>query len=119
MWKNLNPKLIRQRLIIEATTEKIVEPDQIKEYLTKLSKVSKMEVVKDPITSSAHELGWSGWIHWKTSGAHFYSYPELNGRKPLFTLDTYTCKAFSVEEVVKFTKEYFKPIEIVWKEVKV
>ncbi|MFH1972661.1 MAG: S-adenosylmethionine decarboxylase [archaeon] len=116
MWKNLAPKILRQRVIIEGTTEKIVEPDQISDYLLKLAEVAKMEVMKEPITSSAHEMGWSGWIHWKTSGAHFYSYP---GNPALFTVDMYTCKLFSVEEVVEFTKKYFKPIEIVSKEVKV
>lgn len=38
---------------------------------------------------------------------------------PLFTVDTYTCKPFSVREAVEFTREYFKPIKMVWKEVKV
>lgn len=57
MWKNLAPNLIRQRLIIEGTTEKIV--------------------------------------------------------------DIYTCKPFSVNEVIKFTKKYFKALDIVWKEIEV
>jgi len=116
MWKNLAPDIIRQRVIIEATTEKIVEPDQIRDYLLKMADVAKMEVLKEPVTSQAHGIGWSGWIHWKSSGAHFYSYP---GNPALFTVDMYTCKPFSVKEVLEFTKDYFKPIEIVWKEVEV
>ena len=32
-WKNLAPDLVRQRVIIEGTTEKIAEPEQIKDYL--------------------------------------------------------------------------------------
>src|SRR3989344_2258580 len=107
MWKNLAPNLIRQRLIIEGTTNEIVKPEQIKEYLLKLADVSKMEVLKEPVTSFAHELGWSGWIHWRTSGAHFYSYPSMNGNPALFTIDTYTCKAFSIKEVVEFTRKFF------------
>lgn len=116
MWKNLAPDLIRQRLIIEGTTEKIIEPEQIKDYLLKLADIAKMEVTQNPITSSAHKMGWSGWIHWKSSGAHFYSYPT---KPPLFTVDTYTCKPFSVERVVEFTKKYFDVKEIAWKEVEV
>tara|TARA_Y100000034_G_scaffold83873_1_gene100465 strand:- start:275 stop:628 length:354 start_codon:yes stop_codon:yes gene_type:complete len=115
-WKNLAPDLIRQRIIIEGTTNKIVEPEQIKKYLFELSKVVNMVVLSDPVAYPAHEDGYGGWIHWKTSGAHFYSY-ETN--PPLFTVDCYTCKAFSVKKAVEFTKKYFNAIDIVWKEIKV
>jgi len=116
MWKNLAPKIVRQRLIIEGTTEKIVEPKKIKTYLLELANVSDMEVLSGPRTDTAHELGYSGYIHWKTSGAHFYSYPS---NPPLFTVDTYTCKPFSIKKVVDFTKKYLKTKDIVWKEIKV
>ncbi|HLC79762.1 MAG TPA: S-adenosylmethionine decarboxylase [archaeon] len=119
-WKNLAPNLVRQRLMMEGTTEKIVEPEQIKSYLVELAKFTKMEIIKrdlpNPIAYSAHECGYGGWIHWKTSGAHFYSYPT---NPPLFTVDTYTCKPFSVKAAVEFTKKYFNAIELVWKEVEV
>ncbi len=116
MWKNLAPKLVRQRLIIEGTTEKIVSPPQIKKYLLKLADVAKMEVLAGPFIGNAHEMGWSGWIHWRTSGTHFYSYYT---NPPLFTVDCYTCKPFSIMKIVDFTKKFFKAKEIVWKEVKV
>jgi S-adenosylmethionine decarboxylase len=115
-WKNLAPDLIRQRLIIEGTTEKIVEPEPMKAYLLELAKVAKMEVLSEPMAYTAHEMGYGGWIHWKSSGSHFYSYPT---NPPLFTVDIYTCKPFSVPEVVDFTKKYFHALEIVWKEFEV
>ncbi len=116
MWKNLAPGLIRQRLIIEGTTEKIVEPEKIKEYLVELAKVAKKLVMSGPFAYSAHEMGYGGWIHWKSSGTHFYSYPT---NPPLFTVDIYTCKNFSVEDVIEFTKKFFNPKDIVWKEIEV
>jgi S-adenosylmethionine decarboxylase len=116
MWKNLAPNLIRQRLIIEGTTERIVEREQIKTYLLELAKVSDMEVLEPPVAYTAHEMGYGGWIHWKSSGAHFYSYPT---KPPLFTVDTYTCKPFSVKKIVDFTKKFFNAKEIVWKEIEV
>jgi S-adenosylmethionine decarboxylase len=121
MWKNLAPNLIRQRIIIEGTTEKIAEPEQIKDYLLKLAEVTKMEVVSGPFASDAHEAGYSGWINWKTSGCHFYSYhAETWGLKDaFFSVDCYTCKPFSAEEAFEFTKKYFNAIDCVWKEVKV
>lgn len=111
-WKNLAPDIIRQRLIIEATTEKITEPEQIKDYLRKLSEVAKMEVLSEPVTSTAHEMGYGGWIHWRTSGAQFYSYPSLEGNKPLITVDIYTCKPFSVNDVVSLQKNILNQLRL-------
>ncbi|MDO8183780.1 MAG: S-adenosylmethionine decarboxylase [bacterium] len=113
-WKNLAPGLVRQRVIIEATTEKLVEPEQIKDYLLKLADITKMEVLSGPVAYSAHDMGYGGWIHWKTSGAAVYSYPT---NPPLVTVDCYTCKPFSAEKAANFTQEYFQAIELVWKEV--
>lgn len=113
-WKNLVPNLVRQRVIIEGTTDKIVEPKQIKEFLDELAKVTGMEKLSGPYVYSAHDMGYGGWIHWKTSGAAFYSYPT---DPALFTVDCYTCKPFSVEAAAKFTEDFFKAKELVWKEV--
>ena len=116
MWKNLAPNLIRQRVIIEGTTEKIVEPEQIRSYLSELAKITDMEVLSEPEAHSAHDMGYGGWIHWKSSGAAFYSYPT---NPPLFTVDCYTCKPFSAEGAAECTRKYFNAIELVWQEVKV
>ena len=120
MWKNLVPKLVRQRVIVEGTTAKAINPKQIKDYLSKLAKVTKMEVIHGPHTYSADAHGWAGgwagYVHWKTSGAQFYGYTS---NPPLFTVDCYTCKPFNVKKMVAFTKKYFSAKEIVWKEVKV
>lgn len=115
-WQNLAPGLVRQRVIIEGTTEKIVEPEQIKAYLNELAKVCGMEKMSDPYAGTAHNMGYGGWIHWKSSGAAFYSYPT---NPPLFTVDCYTCKPFSCEEAANFTKNFFNAIDLVWKEVEV
>ncbi len=116
MWKNIAPNLLRKRIIIEGTTEKIVEPEQIKDYLLKLAEVCEMEVLSAPEAHTAHNMGFGGWIHWKSSGAAFYSYPT---NPPLFTVDCYTCKPFSAENAFEFTKKYFNAIDCVWKEIEV
>jgi len=115
-WKNLAPDLCRQRIIIEGTTKKIIIPIQIKDYLLKLANVTKMEVLSGPYAYSAHDMGFGGWVHWKTSGSSFYSYPT---NPPLFTVDCYTCKPFSVQEAAEFTRDYFNALEIVWKEIEI
>ncbi len=115
-WKNLAPELVRQRVIIEGTTKQIVEPEEIKKYLDALAEITKMEKLSGPYAYSAHDMGYGGWIHWKSSGAAFYSYPTS---PPLFTVDCYTCKPFSCEQAAEFTGKYLKAIEIVFQEVKV
>ncbi len=115
-WKNLAPGLVRQRVIIEGITKTIVLPDQIKQYLNELAEVTKMEKLSEPFIYSAHEMGYGAWIHWKTSGTTFYSYPT---NPPLFTVDCYTCKPFSADIAAEFTKHFFDAIDLVWKEIDV
>lgn len=115
-WKNLAPDLLRQRVIIEGTTEKIVEPEQIKTYLDELAKTCDMEKLSGPYAYTAHDMGYGGWIHWKSSGAAFYSYPT---NPPLFTVDCYTCKPFSCTMAAEFTANFLGALAIVWKEITV
>lgn len=116
MWRNLAPDLVRQRVIIEGTTERLVQPRQIEAYLLALAAVTKMEVLSPPHAYSAHDMGYGGWIHWKSSGAAFYSYPTS---PPLFTVDCYTCKPFCAKAAAGFTRKYFNAIDLSFKEVAV
>lgn len=114
MWKNLVPKILRQRLIIEGTTQQIISESQMKSYLIALADQAKMKVAGTPVTFTEHENGSAAYINWTSSGVHFYSYPS---KPPLFTVDIYSCKSYSVRDVVEFTREFFNPIELVWKEI--
>ncbi|MBI2410502.1 MAG: hypothetical protein HYV32_01215 [Candidatus Kerfeldbacteria bacterium] len=115
-WKNLAPQLVRQRILIEGTTKHIVDPELIKKYLLALSTCVQMRPLQQPFSYPAENMGYGGWIHWITSGAHFYSYPT---NPPLFTVDAYTCKPFDAEVAAEFTRDYLHAIEIVWKEIEV
>jgi len=114
MWKNLAPKIIRQRLIIEGFPGKHIGEKSIEKYLSELSEAINMKPLIDPVTHKSNDWGWAGWIHWENSGCHFYEWdrPEL-----FFSVDIYTCKHFDVKKAVEFTKKFFKSKEIVWKEV--
>ena len=118
-WKNLAPKLVRQRIIIEAITENLVTPNEFKDYLVKLSKVVDMRPLSKPFAYPAEDMGYGGWIHWVTSGSHIYSYPAevTGGAGNVLTIDAYTCKPFSVKKAVNFTKKYFKVKKIAWREL--
>lgn len=109
IMRDLAPSIVRQRLVIEGYPKQAVTDAQIREYLTQLSDVLKMQTLITPVTHRSDLYGWAGWIHWETSGAHFYAWEQ-----PLlfFSVDIYTCKAFDPEAATAFTKEYFKATDI-------
>ena len=113
VFQDLAPTIHRQRLVVEGYPGFVITEAHIKEYLQKLSLVTDMITIIEPVTHVSETYGWAGWIHWEASGAHFYSW-----ERPMrfFSVDVYTCKAFDPEAVVVFTQEYFHTTEIVAKE---
>lgn len=111
-FKNLAPSIHRQRLVIEGYPSKAISDQDIVEYLSLLSKKIDMTKLIPPVTHLSDSYGWAGWIHWETSGAHFYAW-----ERPLlfFSVDIYTCKAFDESVAVKFTEEFFHASDIVSK----
>jgi S-adenosylmethionine decarboxylase len=112
--KDLAPNIYRQRVIIEGYPSALINDKQIERYLLKLSSVLRMKTLIKPVTHCSDKYGWAGWIHWESSGAHFYAW-----EKPLlfFSVDIYTCKAFNTIDAVKFTKKYFEAKNIVFREL--
>lgn len=109
--RDLAPHIHRQRLVIEGTPAAPITAEEITEYLSKLSVELDMVEILAPVMHQSDLYGWAGWIHWETSGAHFYAWDE-----PLFfSVDIYTCKAFDPATVVEFTEQYFRTTEIVAK----
>lgn len=111
-YTDLAPTIYRQRLVVEGYPKEAITDEQITDYLQKLSNVLKMKTLITPVTHRSDQFGWAGWIHWETSGAHFYAWEQ-----PLlfFSVDIYTCKAFASAEAEAFTKDYFKADTIVSK----
>lgn len=111
--RDLAPMIYRQRLVIEGCPAQAITDDHIKDYLVKLSGQLKMETLIDPVTHRSDKYGWAGWIHWESSGAHFYAWEQ-----PLlfFSVDIYTCKAFKPEVAIEFTRDYFQTNELEFKE---
>lgn len=104
VYEDLAPKILRQRLVIEGYPAKPIGALEIKLYLCELSTVLDMTTLIDPVTHRSELYGWAGWIHWETSGAHFYAWekPQL-----FFSVDVYTCKAFDAAHAVEFTRRKF------------
>jgi len=110
--RDLAPMIHRQRLVIEGTCREPITDVAIREYLTQLSLVTGMTPLMEPVTHCSDTYGWAGWIHWETSGAHFYAWdvPML-----FFSVDIYTCKEFDPIATARFTREFFDADDVVAK----
>jgi S-adenosylmethionine decarboxylase len=107
---DLAPSIYRQRLVVEGTCRRAIGDGDIRTYLRRLSEVCGMQALIDPVTHRSDQYGWAGWIHWETSGAHFYAWdhPTL-----FFSVDVYTCKRFEPSDVISFTQAFFDPTDLV------
>lgn len=110
---DLAPEIYRQRLVVEGLVTAPIGAEQISTYLSQLSGVLDMVTLLEPVTHQSDTYGWAGWIHWETSGAHFYGWDQP---RLFFSVDIYTCKAFSAERAVDFTRDFFSATEVVYRE---
>ena len=110
---DLAPDIFRQRLVVEGLVANPIGSAQIVDYLTQLSEILEMVTLLAPVTHQSDRYGWAGWIHWETSGAHFYGWDQP---RLFFSVDIYTCKPFSVDRAVDFTRRYFDASEVSYRE---
>ncbi len=111
--RDLAPEIHRQRLVVEGYPTKPLKAEQIKTYLKQLSDVLKMRTLTEPVTHRSEKYGEAAWIHWETSGAHFYAWDQP---RLFFSVDIYTCKAFEAKDAVEFTRTFFKATDLEFKE---
>lgn len=107
---DLAPTIHRQRLVVEGLCPEAIDDRSIRRYLAELSGVCGMRALMEPVTHHSDRFGWAGWIHWETSGAHFYAW---NHPVPFFSVDVYTCNAFDPRRVVDFTHDFFDAERVV------
>ncbi len=112
VFPDLAPGILRQRLVIEGLPAAPIGAEEIVGFLKSLSDICGMITLIEPVTHRSEMFGWAGWIHWESSGAHFYAWDEP---RPFFSVDIYTCKAFEPEKVLTFTAEYFHAERVVGK----
>ena len=108
--RDLAPDIHRQRLVVEGRVTSAISADDIVRYLKGLGVVTDMRVLTEPVTHRSPLYGWAGWVHWETSGAHFYAWDAPH---QFFSVDVYTCKAFDPDAVTAFTAEFFGATETV------
>ena len=107
---DLAPSIYRQRLVVEGTCRQAIDEGTIRRYLRRLSDVCGMRALIEPVTHRSDQYGWAGWIHWETSGAHFYAWEQPTR---FFSVDVYTCKRFEPADVISFTNTFLDPIKLV------
>ena len=110
---DLAPEIYRQRLVVEGLVSAPISASQIEAYLAELSGVLDMVTLLQPVTHQSDTYGWAGWIHWETAGAHFYGWDQP---RLFFSVDIYTCKAFSASDAVDFTQRFFAASEVAYRE---
>lgn len=110
---DLAPEIWRQRLVVEGTCPEPISAQSITDYLSELSVAIDMVKLIEPVTHQSPLYGWAGWIHWETSGAHFYAWDEPH---LFFSVDVYACKPFSAQTVVELTERWFSSPNVVYRE---
>lgn len=100
-------------MVVEGHVDAPISADEIEAYLEELSGVLDMTTLLAPVTHQSDRYGWAGWIHWETSGAHFYAWDTP---RPFFSVDIYTCKEFDPVRAAAFTAEYFSATDLEFEE---
>ena len=119
--KNLEPRVYRQRLIVEGHFKAKLTSDSIKEYLNKLSELLHMTVFAGPYCWPPDDrsqpqvplVDLNGFIAWKESGCHVYAFSETS----FFTSDIYSCKPYDAKTVVEYTRKFIDSEDLVFEEV--
>ena len=112
--RDLAPTIFRQRAVVEGTLDAPIGSAEIEAYLDALATTLDMRALTQAVTHRFDRFGWAGWVHWETSGAHFYAWDEP---APFFSVDVYTCKPFDVADLVGFTERFLRPTELAYRSV--
>lgn len=119
MYKDLEPSIFRQRLLVEGHYFAEINSKILKNYIKNLSGKLGMTIIYGPIVKNLagkinkfHE-GFECLAMWAESGVSVYTW----NNKKFFSIDVYSCKKFKTSDVINFTKEYFECSDIVWKDI--
>jgi len=113
-YRDLEPNIYRQRLVIEGKFKTAPKADNLSEFLVNLSEALSMTLLYGPIVKRLTDIpGYEAILIWAESGCQLYTWDEFK----FFTLDIYTCKKFDPQQAIKLTENCFEISELVWKEV--
>jgi S-adenosylmethionine/arginine decarboxylase-like enzyme len=122
MSQDIEPRVYRQRIIVEGHYTIAFDGDVMKTYLQKLSEEIDMRIFAGPFCYPPDRWNdpdgiplqdWNGFVMWLESGCHCYAFPKVK----FFTVDAYSCKPFDAQKVADFTKQYFDSDDMQFREV--
>ncbi|MDO8570818.1 MAG: S-adenosylmethionine decarboxylase [Candidatus Daviesbacteria bacterium] len=116
--RNIAPQITRQRLLIEGKFTIIVTQEKVKNYLLSVSKELDLRTYGDPIIYSPESKGkeenqgFDAFIPLIDSGIALYIWTN----EKFMSCVLYTCKNFSMEKAIEFTKNFFQTTELEYQE---
>lgn len=116
--KNIAPQITRQRLLIEGNFTITVTRAEIKDYLLGITKELDLKVYGEPMIHSPEgegkeeNQGFDAFIPLIDSGIALYVWTN----EKFMSCVLYTCKEFSVDKAIEFTKKFFQTTELEFQE---
>lgn len=116
--KDLNPEICRKRLVVEGYYGVYLNKKFLVALLEGLGKAIDMKVIAGPFIFSPNRFsklhhGLGGFVAWAESGASFYSWSSYK----FFTIDIYSCKTFSIDQVLTYIKDELQCEQFDWSKV--
>lgn len=111
--KDLAPEITRQRLLVEGLYTAEITREKVEKYLSGLAAHLGLRVYGKPIIHTPAGIGkdenegFDAFIPLIDSGISLYVWSVSR----FFAVVIFTCKAFSQEEAIMFTRNYFKAPE--------
>ncbi|HUY69521.1 MAG TPA: hypothetical protein VMU70_00640 [Candidatus Tyrphobacter sp.] len=116
--KNIAPQILRKRLLIEAKFTINVDEGVIRNYLIGLTKSLKLKIYGAPTIHSPSgqgkklNQGYDAFVPLIDSGISLYIWTN----EKFLSCVLYTCKDFSTDKALEFTKIFYKTTEFEWQE---
>ena len=118
--RNIEPRITRQRVAIEAHYTIVINPRVLKNFLIELADRLGMKMyIPEPLVFSATghgdpiHNGYEAYVLWVESGSTVYVWEKLQ----FLTVDIYTCKTFDTQKAVDFVREFFKTTDFDYQEI--
>ena len=116
--KDIEPRIFRQRMLIEAKIGIYVAPDMLKKYLKGIAGHLELGAYGEPAVYSTGGIGkeinqgFGGFIPLVDSGISISTWASVK----FIAVIIHTCKKFEPGKAAEYTKKFFSATEIAYKE---
>ncbi|OHA00434.1 MAG: hypothetical protein A3C07_01105 [Candidatus Sungbacteria bacterium RIFCSPHIGHO2_02_FULL_47_11] len=116
--KNIAPQILRKRLLIEAKYNISVDENTVRNYLFRLAESLDLRTYGEPIIHSPSgqgkeaNQGYDAFVSLIDSGISLYVWTN----EKFLSCVLYTCKDFSTDKAIEFTRSFYQTTELEWQE---